>query len=95
MLIETNGHRDFVKLLDFGLAKMEFASRLTQSGNLLGTLQYLAPEQVLEAHTACANDIFSMGVTFYHMLCGKSPFTGETALDVMNRIISKDPPGID
>jgi tetratricopeptide (TPR) repeat protein len=91
MLIEKNGDPNFVKLLDFGLAKMELETRLTQSGNFLGTLQYLAPEQVLDAYSVPANDIFSMGVSFYHMLCGKRPFTGETAIDVMRQIIITEP----
>jgi tetratricopeptide (TPR) repeat protein len=91
MLIEKNGDSPFVKLLDFGLAKMEFETRLTQSGNFLGTLRYLAPEQVLDGHTVAANDIFSMGVTFYYMLCGKNPFPGETAVDIMREIIVKEP----
>jgi tetratricopeptide (TPR) repeat protein len=94
MLIEKNGHPNFVKLLDFGLAKMELETRLTQSGNFLGTIQYLAPEQVLDAYSVPANDIFSMGVIFYHMLCGKRPFTGETAVDIIRQIIIKEPPKV-
>ena len=91
MLIEKDGDSFFVKLLDFGLAKMEFETRLTQSGNFLGTLRYLAPEQVLDAHSVPANDIFSMGVTFYYMLCGKNPFPGKTAIEIMREIIVKEP----
>jgi len=94
MLIEKNGDPNFVKLLDFGLAKMELESRLTQSGNFLGTLQYLAPEQVLDAYSVPANDIFSMGVIFYLMLCGKRPFTGETAIDIMRQVIIKEPASV-
>lgn len=91
MLIEKNGDPNFVKLLDFGLAKIELETRLTQTGNFLGTLQYLAPEQVLDAYSVPANDIFSMGVIFYLMLCGKRPFTGETAIDIMRQVIIKEP----
>jgi tRNA A-37 threonylcarbamoyl transferase component Bud32/tetrahydromethanopterin S-methyltransferase subunit G len=91
MLIEKNGSPNFVKLLDFGLARMELETRLTQSGNLIGTLQYLAPEQVLDAHSAPTNDIFSMGVTCYYILSGKNPFAGETAIDIMRQIIIKEP----
>jgi tRNA A-37 threonylcarbamoyl transferase component Bud32 len=94
MLIEKDGDSNFVKLLDFGLAKMELETRLTQSGNFLGTLQYLAPEQVLDAYSVPANDIFSMGVIFYHMLCGEKPFTGETAIDIMRQVIIKEPPKV-
>jgi serine/threonine protein kinase len=91
MLIEKNGDPNFVKLLDFGLAKIELETRLTQTGNFLGTLQYLAPEQVLDAYSVPANDIFSMGVIFYLMLCGKRPFAGETAIDIMRQVIIKEP----
>lgn len=94
MLIEKDGDPNFVKLLDFGLAKMEFESRLTQSGNLLGTLQYVAPEQVINADSSLANDIFSMGVTFYRMLCGQAPFGGETVIEIMRQIIGKTPRGV-
>jgi tetratricopeptide (TPR) repeat protein/tRNA A-37 threonylcarbamoyl transferase component Bud32 len=91
MLIEKDGNPNFVKLLDFGLARMELETRLTQSGNLIGTLQYLAPEQVLDAHSAPTNDIFSMGVICYYILSGENPFAGETAIDIMRQIIIKEP----
>jgi len=91
MLIEKDGNPNFVKLLDFGLARMELETRLTQSGNLIGTLQYLAPEQVLDAHSATTNDVFSLGVTYYYLLSGENPFTGETAVDIMRQIIIKEP----
>jgi tetratricopeptide (TPR) repeat protein len=94
ILIEKDGDPHFVKLLDFGLAKMELETRLTESGNFLGTLQYLAPEQVLDAYSVPANDIFSMGVIFYRMLCGKRPFTGRTAIDIMRQVIIKEPPKV-
>ncbi|NIM18286.1 MAG: tetratricopeptide repeat protein [Candidatus Aminicenantes bacterium] len=94
MLIERNGDANFVKLLDFGLAKIEFESHLTQSGNFLGTLQYVAPEQIIKADSSPANDIFSLGVTFYRMLCGQNPFPGETVIDVMRQIIGKDPASV-
>lgn len=91
MVIEKDGNPNFVKLLDFGLARMELETRLTQSGNLIGTLQYLAPEQVLDAHSAPTNDIFSMGVVCYYILSGENPFAGETAIDIMRQIIIKEP----
>lgn len=91
MLVQKDGDPDFVKLLDFGLARMEFQTRLTQSGNFIGTIAYMAPEQVLHAHTSPANDIFSMGVIFYRMLGGQSPFQGETAIEIMGQIINKEP----
>ena len=94
MLIEKDGTPNFVKLLDFGLAKMEFESRLTQTGNLLGTLQYVAPELITNMDFSPVNDIFSLGVTFYRMLCGQAPFGGESVIDVMRQIIGMTPPGL-
>jgi tetratricopeptide (TPR) repeat protein len=91
MLVPTNGDPNFVKILDFGLAKMEFQTQLTQSGNFLGTLAYMSPEQLLHADSSPANDIFSMGVTFYYMLCGQVPFPGQTVIDIMREIINKKP----
>jgi len=91
MLIEKDGDTSYVKLLDFGLAKMELASQLTHSGNFLGTLQYVAPEQVLNSDSTPANDIFSLGVMVYRVLCGKSPFNGESPIDIMRQIINEKP----
>ncbi|MCP5053148.1 MAG: protein kinase [bacterium] len=92
MLLRTNGNRDTVKLLDFGLARMEIQTRLTESGNFIGTLQYISPEQILNSDSTTKNDIFSMGVMTYRMLTGESPFPGETAIEVMRRIVGTEPP---
>lgn len=92
MLIEENNDPDFVKLLDFGLARTEFHTRLTQSGNFVGTLEYMAPEQVLDGLSAPANDIFSMGVIFYYLLSGRKPFAGETVLEIMKLLVTAEPP---
>lgn len=94
MLITKDGDTNFVKLLDFGLAKSEYHTQLTLSGNLVGTLEYMAPEQVVDAISLPANDIFSMGVIFYRMLSGEKPFTGETVVEIMRKIVTKEPPPI-
>jgi tetratricopeptide (TPR) repeat protein len=91
MIMEKNGKRDYVKLLDFGLARLEMQTKLTQSGNFIGTLGYMSPEQILDAATLPANDIFSLGVTFYHMLCNRSPFPGPTPVEMMRQIIRINP----
>lgn len=84
-----------VKLLDFGLARMEFDTRLTHTGNFLGTTEYVSPEQILNAEASPASDIFAMGVTFYRMLWSQSPFPGETIIDIMSRIIRQEPLDVD
>jgi tetratricopeptide (TPR) repeat protein len=91
MVLERDGDKDFVKLLDFGLAKMELETRLTQTGNFVGTLEYMSPELLLNGNSSSANDIFSLGVTFYHLLCNRSPFPGESPVDIMREIIRSTP----
>jgi tetratricopeptide (TPR) repeat protein len=94
MLTHKNGDPYFVKLLDFGLARMENETRLTHSGNFLGTIEYVAPEQILNGDSSPANDIFSMGVTFYFILSGRTPFPGATITDIMQKIIGETPEGL-
>ncbi|MCP5048142.1 MAG: protein kinase [bacterium] len=91
MLVQEGDNRCYVKLLDFGLARMELQSRLTQSGNLMGTVEYISPEQILNSDTSPYNDIFSMGVISYRMLSGRKPFPGETVIEVMRGIIAGTP----
>ncbi len=74
-----------VKLLDMGLARMddsEDMSTLTQEGSVLGTIDYLAPEQAMNAHKAdIRSDLYSLGCTFYYILAGKVPFDGGSATE--------------
>ncbi|MBL8815817.1 MAG: serine/threonine protein kinase [Planctomyces sp.] len=78
-----------VKVADFGLAKaMDEDVSMTQSGTGLGTPLYMAPEQARNAkHVDHRSDIYALGATLYHMLVGKLPFTGTTALEL---IIAKE-----
>ncbi len=94
MLVRRGDDPHFVKLLDFGLAKMEVHNRLTQSGSYVGTLEYIAPEQILHSQSVPGNDIFSMGVTFYRMLTARGPFPGNTVIEVMRGVVGKEPPDI-
>jgi serine/threonine-protein kinase len=91
MLIERDNDPNFVKLLDFGLAKMQHQTRLTQTGMVIGTINYMAPEQIAGSEVSGATDIYSIGVMFYEMLIGKKPFDGETSIDIMKEIIEKMP----
>jgi len=65
---------DEVKILDFGLAKIESVSTLTKSGEILGTALYMAPEQIQGKECTFLSDIYSLGITFYEMLKGEPPF---------------------
>lgn len=68
-----------VKLLDFGLVQDESTGELTQSGMLLGTVDYMSPEQCEQTTVDFRSDLFSLGCTLYRMLTGRLPFGGETA----------------
>jgi ligand-binding sensor domain-containing protein/predicted Ser/Thr protein kinase len=91
MLIEKNGNPSFVKLLDFGLAKMQYQTRLTQTGIVIGTINYMSPEQISGKGSVAASDIYSLGIIFYEMITGEKPFIGETTIDIMKQILDKSP----
>ena len=91
LLIERNGDANFVKLLDFGLAKMKFQTSLTSSGILVGTLNFVAPEQLTNSEYSPAGDVYALGVTFYEMVTGRIVFPGDTATDIMKQVLDKTP----
>src|SRR5581483_325307 len=86
---------DLVQVSDFGLAKSvgaEAVTGMTQSGEMLGTPRYMAPEQV-EAKTVDARtDIYAIGLIFYEMVTGDVPFTAETTLQLMYKRAHETPP---
>ncbi|MFW6175846.1 MAG: serine/threonine-protein kinase, partial [Acidobacteriota bacterium] len=78
-----------VKLTDFGIARLD-ASSLTTEGQLLGTPNYMAPEQIQGQPTDHRADVFSLGVVLYEMLTGEKPFKGENVTVVTHRIVYDD-----
>jgi serine/threonine protein kinase len=79
-----------VKILDFGLAKAGDISR-TKSGVTLGTVSYMAPEQIRGGKVDARADLWSLGVLLYEMLTGVRPFTGEHEASIANAILNADP----
>ena len=89
-----------IKLLDFGLARQtaslkEDSATLTQAltlqGQVLGTLQYMAPEQLQGKETDARSDLFSFGCVLYEMLTGKRAFEGESKASVAAAILEREP----
>lgn len=72
-----------VKILDFGIARIEGSESLTQTGALIGTLNYVSPEQVKGKMVDQRSDIYSLGATFYEMLCGKVPISGSSQMEIV------------
>jgi serine/threonine protein kinase len=93
---DVYGERDFVKVLDFGIAKVvndEDLANLTQTGFICGTPTYLAPEIAMGTSITPATDIYSIGVVAYQMLVGRPPFRADTPIAVvMKHIHDQVPP---
>jgi eukaryotic-like serine/threonine-protein kinase len=100
ILLAENG----VKVLDFGLAKVEHASTvdsrshgetqagsLTAEGSMLGTLPYMSPEQVEGREADARSDIFAFGVVLYELIAGTRPFTGKTQANLVASILKEEP----
>ena len=89
-----------VKVLDFGIAKQVSAPAgsndptafVTQQGMIIGTVQYMSPEQALGKPLDARTDIFSLGIVLYQMATGRLPFRGETVTETMTQIIRDEPP---
>ncbi len=91
VLIRADGA---VKVTDFGIAKIIGASRLTSTGQTMGTVRYMSPEQVRGKTVLAPSDIYSLGVTLYEGLAGRTPFEGETQFEIMQQHLSKKPPAL-
>ncbi len=84
-----------VKVADFGIAKVAGQStELTVEGSVVGSPQYLSPEQVKGEELDGRSDVFSLGVVLYELLSGKRPFDGDTITTLVYQILHKDPPPI-
>ena len=97
MFLREDGH---VKILDFGLARSTVASSganetiaaVTDPGTVMGTVGYMAPEQMRGQAVDARTDLFALGTVLYEMLSGQRAFKGDTAADTMIAIVKEDPP---
>ncbi len=97
MLVERPGGEDFVKLLDFGMAKVHLDApreevQVTRTGLVFGTPRYMAPEQAAGEPTDHRADLYSLGVLLYAMLSGAPPFSADEIRDVLRMQRFEPPP---
>jgi serine/threonine-protein kinase len=95
-IIRVKGSNN-VKITDFGIARVEDPdmTRQTQMGEVLGTPQYMSPEQALGRKVDARSDLYSVGVVLYQLLTGKKPFEGGTIATLLLQITTTEPPPLD
>lgn len=91
--IEHDGNPDFIKVLDFGIARLATPkdSIVTATGVIMGTPDFMAPEQAQGKHVDHRADIYSLGATAYSMLTGRPPFVGANEYDVIYKQLNEEP----
>jgi eukaryotic-like serine/threonine-protein kinase len=95
VFLTRSGEREFVKLLDFGVAKMAGAGRLTRAGMVFGTPHYMSPEQAAGQGVDHRADVYALGVILYESLAGKVPFEADTYMGVLTKHMFATPEPID
>jgi serine/threonine-protein kinase len=87
VLVDGDGR---VKVTDFGIARAG-ASQMTETGSIVGTAQYLSPEQAKGGEVDQRSDLYSLGVVLYELLTGKTPFEGDTPVEIAMKHLSNTP----
>jgi beta-lactam-binding protein with PASTA domain len=87
VLVDADGH---VKVTDFGIARAG-ASQMTEEGSIIGTAQYLSPEQARGTPVDQTSDLYSLGIVLYEMLTGNVPFNGESPVEIAMKHLSATP----
>ncbi|MCA9117285.1 MAG: serine/threonine protein kinase, partial [Planctomycetaceae bacterium] len=82
LMLDKDGN---VKLTDFGVAQVFAASRLTVTGGIIGTAEYMSPEQAQGRRATKKSDLYSLGAVMYAMLTGRPPFSGKSTVDVIQK----------
>jgi serine/threonine protein kinase len=91
-LIERNGDSEFVKIMDFGIAKItETNTNLTKTGMILGSPAYMSPEQASGKPVDHRTDIYAMGIILYEMLIGRPPFVGDSPTQILVAHVTQEP----
>lgn len=92
MLCIRKGRANFVKILDFGMAKLVEGERDITSEQIVGTANYLSPEQIRGDATDARVDVYAIGVTFYALLCGHLPFQADNNAALLYKHVHEPPP---
>lgn len=97
MLVRRGTDDDFVKVLDFGIARLTATdnSDATAAGLIFGTARYISPEGARGEAATPASDVYAIATLLYQMLCGRTPFDGEQAVGILVRQIHDAPPPLD
>ena len=90
VLVDSEGH---AKVTDFGIARAG-ASQMTEEGSIIGTAQYLSPEQARGTSVDQTSDLYSLGIVLYEMLTGAVPFTGDSPVEIAMKHLSATPPSV-